>query len=126
MRAVRSIGTKPEATVANWLKQARFKPLFNCRELPGKPDLVLPRRKVAVFVNGCFWHGHKCKRGSRIPATNTAYWTAKISKNRNRDSAAIRALRASGWTALTVWECQSKSERQRLKFLKAIKAIGMA
>ena len=71
-----------------------------------KPDIVFgPLRKV-IFVHGCFWHGHDCKRGNRMPATNASYWKAKIARNRERYSGQVKELTMSGWTALTLWECE--------------------
>ena len=77
--------------------------------LPGCPDLVMKGRRVAVFVHGCFWHGHDCARGSRKPKANAAYWTAKIDRNRARDEASRAALNAAGWRVITVWECALKA-----------------
>lgn len=75
------------------------------RDLPGRPDIAFIGRKRAIFVHGCFWHGHDCKRGARAPKANAAYWAAKIARNRARDAAALAALGALGWRALVVWEC---------------------
>jgi len=80
----------------------------HARGLPGSPDIVFPGRRKVVFVHGCFWHGHGCKRGDRMPQTNVAYWSVKIAGNRVRDVRVRRKLRAEGWSALTVWECQLK------------------
>jgi DNA mismatch endonuclease (patch repair protein) len=82
--------------------------------LPGKPDLVFHRWKVAMFVNGCFWHSHpNCSR-ARIPKSNNEYWTAKLSRNRERDLRNIKNLRADGWRCVVIWECQTK-HYERLK-----------
>ena len=82
--------------------------------LPGKPDIVLPRYRTVVFVNGCFFHGHPgCKRAT-TPATNRAFWTRKIERNRARDADVRRALRKAGWRVITVWECQVR-EPARLR-----------
>lgn len=77
------------------------------RDLPGSPDLVLPRRRAVIFVHGCFWHVHSCQRG-RVPKSNTSYWTAKRLRNAARDRRALRRLRRDGWRVLTLWECQLK------------------
>jgi DNA mismatch endonuclease (patch repair protein) len=82
------------------------------KELPGSPDIVLPKWRSVVFVNGCFWHGHTCARGS-APASNVEFWQRKIGKNRERDSRVRRELRKDGWRALTVWQCETK-DRSRL------------
>jgi DNA mismatch endonuclease (patch repair protein) len=75
-------------------------------DLPGKPDLVFPARRSVIFVHGCWWHGHDCKRGAREPKTNRDYWNAKLDRNRKRDGDSQQALRGSGWNVLTVWECE--------------------
>ena len=76
--------------------------------LPGKPDVVMKGRRIALFVHGCFWHGHDCPRGSRQPKANADYWIAKISRNRDRDARNEAALEAEGWRVVTVWECEMK------------------
>jgi DNA mismatch endonuclease, patch repair protein len=110
MRAVKSADTAPELKVraaVRALGHARRYRLGG-RGLPGKPDLVFSSARKAVFVHGCFWHGHDCKRGAREPKDNAAYWAAKIARNRARDQAALSALSASGWTALVIWECKTR------------------
>ena len=121
MRAVKSAGTAPELIVAAWLKSARYKPLLNQRALPGSPDLVLPRLRIAIFVNGCFWHGHRCARGRRIPATNVEYWTKKLVANKKRDGSAKRKLRRMAWRVVTVWECQTRSDARRKRLIDALR-----
>ncbi len=110
MRAVKSRDTKPELAV-----RAAVRALgYGCRyriggaKLPGKPDLVFGGMRKVIFVHGCFWHGHDCKRGARQPKDNAAYWRAKIERNRVRDASAIAALKADGWRALALWECEIK------------------
>ena len=110
MRAVRSAGTAPERAVraaACALGYGRRYRL-NGGGLPGKPDLVFASLAKVVFVHGCFWHGHTCKRGARQPKDNADYWRAKIARNRARDRASLKALRAAGWAALVVWECETR------------------
>jgi DNA mismatch endonuclease (patch repair protein) len=105
MRRVKGTGTGPELAVRKliWSLGGRYR--LNRADLPGKPDIVLPGRRLAVFVHGCFWHGHDCARGARVPKSNRAYWTAKVARNRARDGAATAALRAAGWRVEVVWEC---------------------
>jgi DNA mismatch endonuclease (patch repair protein) len=79
-------------------------------DLPGSPDVVFAGRRVALFVHGCFWHGHDCRRGDRQPKANAAYWTAKIARNRARDGQVLGQLAAAGWRSLVVWECELKDE----------------
>jgi DNA mismatch endonuclease (patch repair protein) len=80
------------------------------KDLPGAPDLVFPGRAKAIFVHGCFWHGHDCARGAREPKANAAYWRAKIARNRARDAKSMDALAAAGWDALILWECELKGD----------------
>jgi DNA mismatch endonuclease (patch repair protein) len=108
MRAVKSKNTFPELLVRRLLHAKGYRYRLHKADLPGTPDLVFPSREKVLFIHGCFWHGHHCARGSRVPKTNTEYWTHKISRNRVREKAAKRALRAQGWKFLTVWECQLK------------------
>lgn len=108
MQAVKGRDTKPEWALRRRLHALGFRYRLHDRTLPGKPDLVLPRWRAAVFVHGCFWHGHDCPRGARRPATNRAYWEAKIARNQARDAAAEERLRAMGYRVLTVWECELK------------------
>jgi len=78
------------------------------KDLPGTPDLVFPRLQKVVFIHGCFWHGHTCKRGNRIPKSNREYWTSKIAGNRERDQLNQARLKAQGWNVFIAWECQIK------------------
>jgi DNA mismatch endonuclease (patch repair protein) len=108
MRAVKGKDTKPELAVRKLLSAMGHRYRLHRKDLPGNPDVVFPGRRKALFVHGCFWHGHSCKRGDRIPKTNTEYWLAKIAGNRRRDRRVRRLLRAAGWQVLTIWECQLK------------------
>lgn len=109
MRAVRSKDTKPELTLRRLLHRAGYRFRLHRKDLPGSPDLVFPRRKAVIFVHGCFWHGHDCKRGARAPKANAEYWTAKIARNIARDARSREALQAAGWRVSVVWECQLKN-----------------
>ena len=84
------------------------------KTLPGKPDLVFGRRRKVIFVHGCFWHGHTCKHGQRVPKTNTAYWTNKIQGNVERDKRQIEALSQANWSALVLWECELRDRESLL------------
>lgn len=108
MRAVRSSNTGPERSVAALLKRLNLRARRNCAALPGSPDFVVNKVKLAIFVHGCFWHGHTCYRGARAPKTNVAYWTAKIARNKTRDARARRALNAMGYRVMVIWECRLK------------------
>lgn len=109
MRAVKSRDTTPEVAVRRILRAAGIGYRLSGAGLPGRPDLVMQGRRVAVFVHGCFWHGHDCARGARKPKANAGYWAAKIGRNRTRDAAAVAALQASGWRVVTAWECDLKA-----------------
>lgn len=108
MRAVKSKDTAPEMLVRRMIHAEGFRYRLHDPALPGKPDLVFKSRRKAIFVHGCFWHGHACKRGARIPATNRDYWLQKIQANVDRDKKHLAALHALGWDVLTVWECETR------------------
>lgn len=104
MGRVRGRDTKPERAVRSLLFAHGLRFRLHRRDLPGAPDIVLPKHRTAVFVHGCFWHGHDCRRGRR-PESNTAFWDAKIDRNIARDQAAVRNLEALGWRVETIWGC---------------------
>ena len=108
MRRVKGRDTSPERQVRRlvWSMGGRYR--LNRADLPGKPDIVLGGRRLAIFVHGCFWHGHHCARGARVPKANRDYWTAKIARNRTRDATAQAALTGKGWRVEVVWECELK------------------
>jgi DNA mismatch endonuclease (patch repair protein) len=110
MRKVRSSGTAPEVRVRKLLTRLGLRYRLHRKDLPGSPDIVMAGRKTAIFVHGCFWHGHDCKRGARAPKANAAYWSAKIARNVERDARVQGALAEAGWRALVVWECELKDE----------------
>ena len=91
-----------------WATGARYR--LDVARLPGRPDLAFQGRRKAIFVHGCFWHGHHCARGARQPKANAAYWSAKITRNRARDEKALRDLSAIGYSVLVVWECETRDE----------------
>jgi DNA mismatch endonuclease (patch repair protein) len=109
MQAVKSRDTKPEMIVRRLIHKAGYRYRLHRNDLPGKPDLTFPKFKKIIFVHGCFWHGHDCKRGAREPKTNTDYWRQKINRNKARDAVEQNALRAMGWEVLVIWECQLKN-----------------
>ncbi len=110
MAAVRSRDTAPEMIVRRLVHRMGYRYRLHVRELPGTPDLVFPRLRCAVAVDGCFWHGHRCG-ACRMPATRRDYWAAKIARNIARDRRTRRALRRAGWRVLVVWECQTRRDR---------------
>lgn len=111
MSHIRSKDTRPEIMVRRELFHRGFRFRKNVRTLPGTPDIVLPRYRTAIFINGCFWHGHKGCKFYTIPKTNSQFWTDKIRHNQERDLLNIQRLESIEWNVITVWECQvSKSE----------------
>lgn len=105
MARVKSKGTGPELKVRRKLHRAGYRFRLHRTDLPGSPDLLLPKYRLALFVNGCFWHWHGCKR-SRMPNSNVEYWTAKIERNVNRDRETRDELERMGWRHRVIWECQ--------------------
>jgi DNA mismatch endonuclease Vsr len=120
MAAVRSQNTLPELVVRRLLFSLGYRYRLHARDLPGRPDIVFRSRQCAVFVNGCFWHGHMCPRAGK-PASNIKFWRKKINGNRERDRRVVKELRKAGWRVLTVWQCEIKDhvrlERRLSKFL---------
>ncbi|WP_407177480.1 very short patch repair endonuclease [Bradyrhizobium sp. STM 3562] len=107
MAAIRSKDTRPEISVRQFLFRNGLRFRLHSAALPGKPDIVFPSRRVAIFVHGCFWHGcRKCVDGKRRVKSNPKYWTEKLRANRLRDARHKRALQSAGWKCLTVWECE--------------------
>jgi DNA mismatch endonuclease (patch repair protein) len=108
MRAVKSRDTGPERAVRAILRRIAPGYRLNRADLPGKPDIVYARHKLAIFVHGCFWHGHDCARGARMPKANADYWRAKIARNRARDTRTLAEFETMGWRALVIYECELK------------------
>lgn len=106
MRAVKSRDTNPELAVRRLLHSMGYRYRLHRPGLPGKPDIVFSSRRKVIFVHGCFWHGHDCARGARVPASNTEYWTAKIGRNVARDRGTLAQLTDAGWAVLVLWECE--------------------
>ena len=106
MRRVKGRDTTPELKVRRILRGLGVGYRLGGCGLPGRPDVVMKGRRLAVFVHGCFWHGHDCRRGARAPKANAAYWSAKIGRNRERDARNLQALTDAGWRVETVWECE--------------------
>ena len=109
MSRIRSKDTSPEKRVRSLLHRSGYRYRLYVAGLPGKPDIVMPRFRTVIFVNGCFWHQHAGCRSSKLPKTNQAYWRKKFQKNKERDRDAYAALRQKGWTCLTIWECETKN-----------------
>ena len=108
MAAIHSSSTKPELKLRQALWRLGFRYRVNDKKLPGKPDIVLLKYRTVIFVHGCFWHGHKDCKNANTPKSNTEFWTAKITRNQQRDQEVWRQLEAKGWYVIVVWECQLK------------------
>ena len=106
MSRIRGQHTKPEMEVRRLLHRMGYRYRLHRKDLPGKPDIVFGSRRKVIFVHGCFWHGHSCKRGSRLPKSNVEYWQRKIARNVERHSDQIDELTTAGWAGLTLWECE--------------------
>lgn len=123
MRSVRRKNTGPELVVRSVLHRMGHRFALHRRDLPGSPDVVLPRHKVAISVNGCFSHGHTvCRHGRTRAKKNRAFWDRKIRANKERDEMTIERLRDLGWRPVTIWECECKS-RDRLREI-LVKRMG--
>lgn len=120
MSRIRGVNTNPEKKVCAYLRAHRIRFRRHAEKLPGRPDVVLPEEKTAIFIHGCFWHGHgNCKRAT-LPKTRAGFWMKKIDGNRKRDQRACRALRRMKWRVMVLWECQLKKPAfldRRLGFL---------
>ena len=112
MSRIKSRGTKPEETVRKYLFSQGFRYRKNVELLPGKPDIVLPRYRTVIFVNGCFWHHHDCQYFV-WPKNNAEFWKSKIDRNVERDEENMTKLRMAGWRTIVVWECELKKYKER-------------
>jgi DNA mismatch endonuclease (patch repair protein) len=126
MRAVKSRDTGPELLLRTMLRSIKTGYRLHRADLPGKPDVVYGPRRLAIFMHGCFWHGHDCKRGARPPKDNADYWRAKIARNRARDTINLAALQALGWRTLVVFECALKDRPALERRLRAALEPGGA
>ena len=108
--------TKPEITVRKYLFSKGFRYRKNDKRYQGKPDIVLPKYKTVIFINGCFWHGHNCPAG-KSPETNKKFWEEKIAGNIERDKKNKAALKNAGWKVITIWQCELKNKEIREKTL---------
>ena len=106
MSHIRSVNTKPEVALRRALWRRGFRYRVNVKNLPGSPDIVLPKHRTVVFVHGCFWHGHNGCKEYTVPKTNTEFWVNKVARNQERDQEVWRKLEAKGWSVVIVWECE--------------------
>lgn len=121
MSRIRGKDTKPELLVRKFLHSEGFRFRLHRKDLPGKPDLVLPKYAAVVFVQGCFWHAHKCQKG-RIPGSRGDFWKSKLEANAKRDVRNIRKLRSLGWHVFNVWECELTTLAKRRQTLERLSA----
>ena len=112
MSGIRGKNTKPELVIRKALHARGFRYRVHCRDLPGNPDLCLPKHRAVIFVHGCFWHGHGCHL-FKWPKTRPEFWREKIGRNRAADEVAITRLVAAGWRVATIWECALKGSNRR-------------
>ena len=121
MALVRGRDTKPEMRVRKSLHAAGLRYRLHVRELPGKPDLVFPSRRVAVFVNGCFWHRHLGCRAARLPKSRLDFWGPKLAGNVERDERNRAALEEAGWCVMVIWECETRDPKEITRLARAIR-----
>jgi DNA mismatch endonuclease (patch repair protein) len=121
MSRIKNKNTKPEIQVRSLLHSMGFRFRLHRRDLPGKPDIVLPKYNTAIFVNGCFWHVHENCKDSTIPKTNTSFWEKKLKRNIERDRKIYDQLKGTGWKVVIVWECELKNiENIKLRLSREI------
>lgn len=119
MAAIRGKDTKPELQVRRAIHAAGLRYRLHTRDLPGSPDIVLPRIKTVVFVHGCFWHAHSCQRSK--PKTRASFWAQKFDTNRARDRRVRYFLRAAGWQVHVIWECELRREAPLRNLVRTLK-----
>ena len=119
MRAVPGKHSSAELKVRKLLTRMGLRYRLHRADLPGSPDVVMPRRKLAIFVHGCFWHQHDCKRGNRQPSSRREYWDKKLAANLRRDREHRAALEQAGWQVLVIWECETKDLEELAERLRA-------
>lgn len=118
MSRVKGRDTKPEILVRSFVHRMGFRFRVHRRDMPGNPDIVLPRHKKTIYVHGCFWHGHKRCCRSKRPTTNEQFWNKKLDGNIERDKRSRRRLRRLGWEVLVVWQCESRNPEKLLRKLE--------
>lgn len=120
MSRVRGKNTKPEEAVRKYLFSKRFRYRKNDKRYPGKPDILLPKYRTAIFINGCFWHQHPDCAAATLPETNRDYWRNKLQRNVERDALQIRQLHEMGWYVIVLWECEISNRTKREERLQSL------
>jgi len=127
MQSITKRDTRPEIAVRRLLHSYGYRFRLHRRDLPGTPDVVLPKHKTAVFVHGCFWHQHSCEL-AKEPKSNQTYWLPKLARNQERDSEARKQLQQLGWHVVVVWECETRNaarlRRKLIGYLQGVAASG--
>ena len=123
MSQIKAKNTKPEMIVRKFLHAQGLRYKLHDKTLPGKPDLVLPKYKTVLFIDGCFWHGHANCKDYVVPKTRTEWWLNKINRNKSNDANAVKALRKEGWTVISIWECDLKSAIREKTLQKILRNI---
>ena len=118
MSRIRSRNTSPELIVRSLLHRMKFRFRLHRKDLPGSPDIVMPRHRIIIFVHGCFWHQHENCKYATVPKTNTEYWLKKFSRNKARDKANRLALEKMGWRVVQIWECETRKSDELASLLK--------
>lgn len=124
MSQIKGKNTKPEMLVRKYLHAQGFRYRLHVKDLPGKPDIVLPKYKTVIFIHGCFWHGHEGCKYYVVPKTRTDWWLNKINTNVNNDLKAIAALEKEGWHIITLWECDLKPNTIEKTLLSLLQLLG--
>jgi len=120
MSKIRGQNTKPEELVRKFLFSKGFRYRINDKRYPGTPDIVLPKYRMIIFVNGCFWHGHENCKAAKLPKTNLQTWKRKILDNISRDEKNIAKLKKEGWKIIIIWQCEIKNKNNREKRLELL------
>ena len=123
MSRIKAFDTKPELLVRHFLHSCGFRYKLHDKNLSGKPDIVLPKYRTIIFINGCFWHGHARCKYFKIPKTRTAWWEAKIRRNKLNDKRVKVILRKDGWKVIELWECRLKPEKMAVTFIRLFDMI---
>jgi DNA mismatch endonuclease (patch repair protein) len=124
MSRIKGKDTKPEMIVRRFLHANGFRFRLHVKDLPGKPDIVLPKYRTVIFVHGCFWHGHEGCKYFKLPGTRTEWWREKIGKNKENDKKAVHILKTQGWTIIQIWECRLKPAAISKTLPRILKSIS--